>query len=264
MSSVLGNSSEGGLSTIFLPSNTKCDYFENKTSNFVVDLSEPITLKPGAKIPLAEIIYPNSITNVFESMTKIRLSKKRGIRIWRYIETIPSKNYHNTEQLIRVINRAFKNAKMESTLQVNNRTGMCEITVEREETIDIHRKLANILGFFDKVQFANVGNPIPLPRLYISDVVPDVNLLTFSLYIYSDIVYPTHVGDKNVPILGIIHCDTGLDSQYTQKTVPVLNYIPVTGNVLSKIEIKITDTVGDLIHFQFGKVIIRLSLLKPD
>ena len=150
---------------------------------------------------------------------------------------------------------------MESTLRVNNRTGLCEIIVESEETIEIHRKLANILGFFDKVQFANVGNRPALPRAYVSDVIPDINLLTFSLYIYSDIVYPSRVGDKNVPILGIIHCDTHLDSQYT---IPILNYIPVIGNVLSKIEIKITDTTGDLIHFQFGKVIIRLSLFQPD
>ena len=80
MSSVLGNSSEGGVSTIFLPSNAKCDYFENKTSHFVTDLAEPINLKPGAKIALAEIIYPNSIMNVFEPMTEIHLSKKRGIK----------------------------------------------------------------------------------------------------------------------------------------------------------------------------------------
>ena len=72
------------------------------------------------------------------------------------------------------------------------------------------------------------------------------------------------MGDKNVPILGIIHCDTCLDSQYTHRTLPILNYIPVIGNVLSKIEIKITDTTGDLIHFHFGKVTIRLSLFQPD
>ena len=264
MSSVLGNSSEGGLSIIFLPSNTKCDYFENKTSNFVVDLSEPITLKIGAKIALAEIIYPNSIMNVFEPMTKIHLSKKKGIKTGHFNRTIPGKNYRNMEQLIRTINTAIKGAKMESTLRVNNRTGLCEIIVESEETIEIHRKLANILGFFDKVQFANVGNTLASPRAYVSDVVPDINLLTFSLYIYSDIVYPSRVGDKNVPILGIIHCDTHLDSQYTYRTIPILNYIPVIGNVLSKIEIKITDTTGDLIHFQFGKVIIRLSLFQLD
>ena len=264
MSSVLGNSSEGGVSTIFLPSNAKCDYFENKTSHFVTDLAEPINLKPGAKIALAEIIYPNSIMNVFEPMTEIHLLKKRGIKTGHYNKTILGKNYRNIEQLIRVINGAIKSAKMESTLRVNNKTGLCEIIVESEETIKVHRKLANILGFIDKVEFANVGNTPSLPRAYAGDVVPDINLLTFSLYIYSDIVYPTRVGNTIVPILGIIHCDSRLDSQYTHRTLPILNYIPVIGNVLSKIELKITDTTGDLIHFQFGKVIIRLSLFQPD
>ena len=132
--------------------------------------------------------------------------------------------------------------------------------VETEETIKIHRKLANILGFFDKVQFANVGNRTPLPRVYVSDVVPDINLFTFTIFIYSNIVYPSYVGDKNVQILGIIHCDTRLDSQDSSH----FNYILVIGNVLSKIEIKITDTTGDLIHFQFGKVIIRFSLFQPE
>ena len=86
---------------------------------------------------------------------------------------------------------------MESTLRVNNKTGLCEIIVESEETIKVHRKLANILGFIDKVEFANVGNTPSLPRAYAGDVVPDINLLTFSLYIYSDIVYPTRVGKYN-------------------------------------------------------------------
>ena len=264
MLSVLGNSSERGLSTISLPSNTKCDYFENKTSNFVIDLSEPITLKPGAKIALTEIIYPNSIMHVFEPMTEIHLSKKKGIKTGHSNKMIPGKNYRNIEQLIWAINVAIKSANMESTLRVNNRTGLCEITVETEETIEIHKKLANILGFFVKVQFANVGNRLALPRAYVSDVVPDINFLTFRLYIYSDIVYPTRVGDKNVRILGIIHCDTHLNSQYTHRTLPILNYIHVIGNVLSKIEIKFTDTTGDPIHFQFGKVTIRLSLFQPD
>ena len=94
MSSVLGNSSEGGFSTIYLPSNTKCDYFENKTS-LVVDLSEPITLKQGAKIALSEIIYPNSIMNVFEPMTEIHHSKKEDITTLHSNKTIPGKNYLN-------------------------------------------------------------------------------------------------------------------------------------------------------------------------
>ena len=83
----------------------------------MVDLSEPITLKPGAKIALAEIIYPNSIMNVFEPMTEIHLSKKKGIKTGDYNRTITGKNYCNIDQLIRAINVAIKGAKMESTLQ---------------------------------------------------------------------------------------------------------------------------------------------------
>ena len=180
MSSVLGNSSEGGVSTIFLPSNAKCDYFENKTSHFVTDLAEPINLKPGAKIALAEIIYPNSIMNVFEPMTEIHLSKKRGIKTGHYNKMILGKNYRNIEQLIRVINGAIKSAKMESTLRVNNKTGLCEIIVESKETIKVHRKLANILGFNDKVEFANVGNTPSLPRAYAGDVCSICSLSVFT------------------------------------------------------------------------------------
>ena len=79
--------------------------------------------------------------NVFEPMTKFHLSKKGDRKTAHYNKTIPGKNYCTVEQLLRVINAAIKNAKMESTLRVNNRTGLCEIMVEPEETIEIHRNL---------------------------------------------------------------------------------------------------------------------------
>ena len=274
MTSVLENS-DGGLSTIYLPSNTKCDYFENKTSHFKVDLLKPIPIKAGSKIALSEIIYPNSIMNVYESMCQISLRRLDNQINPTTVETIPEKNYRSAEQLIRALKTVIKNHRMKSVVRLNKDTSLCEIKMEPGETMQIHRKLANILGFLeteeftstgitDKPELTNIAHVAKDTSLYRAQVVPDTTLLTFSLYIYSNLIENSHVGDSNVPILGIIHCDTDLKTRYTHRTVPILNFVPVIGNVLSHIEIKITDTTGDLIHFRFGKVIIKLILSQPS
>ena len=90
----------------------------------------------------------------------------------------------------------------------------------------LNGRLSQILGFLDKKEFKHSNDPAGRKKrcIYKADVPSDVNLLTYSIFIYSDIVYPTHVGNQSVPILGIIHCNHQNRSQYTHRTLPIWNY----------------------------------------
>ena len=115
MAAVLGDTSNS-LTTLYIPSNTKCEYFKNKTSHFKVDLSDPIDLKPGSKIALSEIIYPNSILNVYKSISRVYLQKEPGLGYVRFLK----ENYYSTdEQLFDEINNVLEEADFESRVRKN-------------------------------------------------------------------------------------------------------------------------------------------------
>ena len=257
------------LTTLYLPSNTKCDYFENKTSHFKIDFTETIPLRPGAKVALSEVIYPNSVLNVYAPINKIhcvKILKQPGednLHARKFIKHIPEKYYDNAQQILDAINSSLQESGMGSALSLDETTGKCYIHANPGETLNLHKTLSNLLGFFDRTRF-KAGRNQEGRQSYISQVVPEVSLLTYSLFIYSDIVYPTKVGSSEVPVLGILKCDTEKTaSQYKHETLPILNFVPVIGSTLSSIEIKITDTTGEPIRFQFGKVIIKLILSQP-
>ena len=255
------------LTTLYLPSNTYCDYFDNRTSHFKIDLAAPIQLREGAKVALSEVIYPNSLQNIHdENNTVVFIKYIKHHDEWqrrKWTEHIPEKYYKTAQELLDAINAVIPRRRMAVQLQLDEKTQKCKIIVESGETIILHKSLSNLLGFFERTKFEQSRGAL-YPQSFTGEVVPDVSLLTFSLFIYSDIVYPTKVGSDEVPILGILKCDNETTaSQYNHKTLPVLNFVPVIGSTLSRIEIKITDTTGELIRFQFGKVILKLILSQP-
>lgn len=257
--------SDEELTTLYLPSNTKCDYFENKTSHFKIDFTETIALRPGAKVALSEVIYPNSVLNVYAPINKIYCVRieKNPDRVRKYCKRIPEKYYHNAQEILDAINSSLQESGVESTLSLDETTGKCLVHANPGETVILHRILSNLLGFVDRTRFRAAPDR-EARQTYESQVVPEVSLLTFSLFIYSNIVYPTKVGSSEVPVLGILKCDTERTaSEYKHETLPVLNFVPLIGSTLSSIEIKITDTTGEPIRFQFGKVIIKLILSQP-
>ena len=259
------------LTTIYLPSNTPCSYFNNTTAHFITDLAEPIELRAGAKVALSELIWPNTVLNVFTPINELEFTKVEaqevGVRVifrrrtWK--KSIPEKYYQSAKGLIDTINGLLRRQRMETKLSLDETTGKCKVSVFPEEKITMHKTLSNILGFFDTTEFFAKKEDL-YNKVFTSEVVPDASLLTYCFFIYSDIVYPTRVGSTEVPVLGILRCDTEKTaSQYKHNALPILNFVPVTGSTLNKIEIKITDTTGQLIHFQFGKVIIKLILSQP-
>lgn len=247
--------------TLYLPSNVPCPFFENKTSHFVTVLNKPLKLKPDAKIALAEILYPSSILNVYEPINHIIFRKGKGVAYSRYLK---SSYYSTTQELIRAIHSEFP-SEFSSRIRYDKVSQSLKFAIHPDETIELRSGLAQMLGFVERTKFPFVPHDNLLrkqgPKIYRADVAPDVNLLTYSLFIYTDIVRDSVVGNTTVPLIGCIHvANNNLEKGYTHYVVPLLHFVKLNTSYLEKIEIRITDSTGENAKFSHGKCMVRLVI----
>ena len=78
-----------------------------------------------------------------------------------------------------------------------------------------------------------------------------------ALYIYTDIIAPVLVGDAAVPLLKIVPVE-GEYGEIISRTYTKLHYVPLQRNYFDSIEINIATDAGKPIHFESGKVVVKL------
>lgn len=84
-----------------------------------------------------------------------------------------------------------------------------------------------------------------------------------SLYIYSDIVYPSYIGNTCTQILRVVEVPS--KAKFGEQCVIKYEnpqYRPVLVNEFESIEISIKDDTGELIPFKFGRAIVTLHFKK--
>jgi hypothetical protein len=84
-----------------------------------------------------------------------------------------------------------------------------------------------------------------------------------SLYVYSDIAYPSYIGNTCTQILRVV--EVPRKAKFGEQCVIKYEnpqYRPVLVNEFESIEISIKDDTGELIPFKFGRVIVTLHFKK--
>ena len=281
---------------LYLPSNSKCDFFENKTSHFYVDLERPLILKNGSTCAVEEVIYSNRFYNIIPPYNKIIVKQ------WTDPEekkpetfTCRVKNgfYSEPALLVRHINNELENKSVRSSLLYDPIREKVKLKLYDTEEIILHPSLAAILGFVEKHHFRNenlfrdgihgsyyvcnkldyfegseecpdrVGSSENEPIVLLAENA--VNLYHFSsvFYIYSNIVENTIVGNSEVPILAVMNTNSMERRNTVANIIDNPRYIKLNTNFVKLIEIKICDSVGELISFNSGTVIIKLKIKQP-
>lgn len=93
------------------------------------------------------------------------------------------------------------------------------------------------------------------------NAIPDLSYFSSNIFIYSNIVERSFVGNDLHQIIRIIRGD-GLFGDYLKMTFENPYYIPLIDNCLQEIEISIKDDQGKLIQFQYGKILLILNFSK--
>ena len=256
--------------TVHLPSNTRF-MEENCGSKFTVKLALPANLSGEWECGLKEIHYPRTWDNVTDSVGKmLMIVLDPMIRGLRKIKLgLPAKRYESPAALTTAMQKTLRaaipqNPSKQAEIRVvyNEESGKAEINLPHGISLSLTPPLAHILGF-DNTPEQNMyeNHNGPKPTLPMSITLVD------ALYVYSDVVQSSLVGDVMVPLLRIVPVMGKLGEMCHKEYIKPV-YFPVAKLNFSTIDIYITDSVGRQIEFEHGKTTIMLHFrrkkdLKP-
>jgi len=84
-----------------------------------------------------------------------------------------------------------------------------------------------------------------------------------SLFVYSDVIYPTLIGDTCAPLLRVVEIPQ--NSKFGDQivcTYPDTHYLPLLTNEFESIEIAIRNDTGQYMPFEYGRSIATLHFRK--
>ena len=249
---------------IVIPSNVKNrSGTKNMTSSFTSYLPKPLTLdKHSWRVALVQIAYPYSWLNISGDVARVQI--KKGT-FEKEFEMIPF-YYETPVHITGYINSMLKMNKFQSSLEMRS-SGHCRITCKDHEQISFHPTLAGILGF-DKTTFAyNEEEEEENERgsiVYNSVFKSDVRSSMFHMYIYSDIVSNTVVGDTYVPLLQTLPIRHHQRDTMIYEEFQIPHYMPLQTGSVPSITIKLCDETGNSIRFTRGHVVVKLHFKKYD
>jgi hypothetical protein len=263
----------------------------NSIACFVTPLSQRLKLEGTWLVGISEIQYKKSWYNVLET-SKIILLDELGNKFKAENENSSGNNdlyiseghYESEEQLINTINDELKKFEKVDppTIEYNKLSKKIHITP------GIANKAIKIYPFFGDEIDAMIGiknelNDTNVYSIETNSIVNEVNILKnnkkdfriepfhpveitrgyHSLYVYSNIVYPSHIGDTFSQILRVVEVPN--EKKFGDDVV-IRYENPQYRNVLfdeiSNIEINIKDDSNEIIPFKFGRIRIDLHFKK--
>ncbi|MEW8546517.1 MAG: hypothetical protein AB2693_23630, partial [Candidatus Thiodiazotropha sp.] len=86
----------------------------------------------------------------------------------------------------------------------------------------------------------------------------DLNRLHNRLYVYSDVVDYTYLGDVTAPILRVVPFEPSKRSQQSHTEFVNMHYVPVAKSYIDQVHVSIKGDTGKDIQFSSGKTLIKL------
>jgi hypothetical protein len=285
---------------VTLVSNVKSasKFNKNTIAEFRTQLGRKFTLAGNWIVGIAEISYTKSWYNVlfphkiilFDEIGNILdVSETNDIKNFEHkIDElyISSGYYESAQALVNEINSVLSKVTIITPpkLHYNELNNM--VTVEPGKVDDLVKvyphfgsEVENILGLknrniTDNYYFhVNNDNGIESIILNADEMFKTDRLSAFhpveisggyhSLYVYSDIVYPSYIGDTCTQILRVV--EVPHKAKFGEQCVIKYEnpqYRPVLVNEFESIEISIKDDTGELIPFKFGRAIVTLHFKK--
>jgi tRNA U38,U39,U40 pseudouridine synthase TruA len=271
---------------ITLPSNVK-SFENNKISSYKTKLASKILLDGEWEVGVSSVKYTKSWFNVrkncymklyesppndldFTSAEKIIKGQTEVLNgnlytVERFL-VLEEGHYMNVDEMIDYINLKlksnFKNKNVEFFYNRLNRhcTMQWSHKLNQKVFFSLDDTLSDLLGFSrDFDQFVTHDT-------YSAKKSESGTNLTgglHSMFIYTDIIEPSFVGDKIAPLIQTvgINSSSSFGDDY-EVTYDNIHYHRLLTNEFETIEINIRDEVSSFIEFQFGRVIITFHLRK--
>ena len=150
--------------------------------------------------------------------------------------------------VVRELKRLFKNPKAQ-VFSYNRFTMKCTISLPPHVILQLPRNLGLQLGF---------GGGSFLIGKTEGDAVVDLMFRAQTVYVYTDIVKHSIVGDKRAPLLRVVNVNPYLGDTQTVTFQPLI-YQPLSRSSFRQIAVYLRDSTGQPIPFERGAVTVVLA-----
>jgi hypothetical protein len=280
---------------IVLASNVKTYAEQNTIANFKTKLSSSLNFSGDWECGLTSISYTNSWYNLVTAQ-KITLSifDEGYEKVVDKDQYVDSGRYDTIDELLTVINEIVQELLKDLTydkradIKVEEYTRLVVIKQAYNGNkilfLNFPEELCYVLGFdkkdMDKTKetaMAKYQNDMNYPDLEDYQLKPMTNQEKYyvalhpydlsggyhSLYVYSNIVKPSHIGNSFTQFLGLVEIPNNV--KFGEQVVikyqnPI--YVPLILKEFDTIEIDIKSEFGESVPFEFGRSIITLHFRK--
>lgn len=101
-------------------------------------------------------------------------------------------------------------------------------------------------------------------RSVMASRIPEIKNICYNIFVYSNLVGHTLVGNAMVPLLRAIPIDHDKDGKYIGISFQNDEYRPLAESFFAYIDIKITDDNGQELEFLSGKVVVTLRIRRRN
>ena len=249
---------------MILPSNVDSPEFpDNKTNSYRTSLPTNLEL-PGWEVTLCEITYPLCWYNLEEESHFIEAFKTRGDNANALdiaeVNKIGVKSgiWMNGSTIVQFLNKRLKDFQYDSKFYYHILPNKVRIDIPRGERISLSPKLMATLGFTEHLLIGNNTS------IYGSGCL-DLFLNMENIYVYSDIVKYSLVGNIYAPLLRIVpHEQKRRVGEYRNIQFQHRYYLPLNTQNINQNGIFLYDNQGELIKFKKGKVTVVLHFRKEE
>jgi hypothetical protein len=243
-----------------LPSDSSSKYYpENTTASFKTKLSDRLDLDGEWEVGLAQLIYPHSWYNFNNTDKRLFVSFNPNDGSKQTKIEFQNGQFPDEISLFHFLNDSFKIPgctfvwipwERKVRLLITNKTGSFSISSE----------LASLLGFESEGPYQVLdGEYTKFKAKHTFDLHAGLRML----YVYTDIVSHTLVGDTKVPLLRV--CVS--EGKYGEMVAAMFtnpHYVPLARNDVDNIEININSELGKLVPFEFGKSVVTLHFRRKN
>jgi hypothetical protein len=277
---------------VTLPSSSsKQIYPNNKIGEYTVQLSKEINLDGEWEVAIVDLFYPHAFINVNKWKNELLVRAEYAGK-GRLLHTVrvPPGYYGNGVELADGINSAIEKTLPPGTDSLAfyydkySRT----FSIFLDPNVSVYAEQGSQIGeyvgmipflvyepfvdsrLFNKPKSDNtnsknqdnlISKHIYKNRAYANrvEVSDEINIPTIStIWLYSDIVEYSNVGKIMSPLLNIANVKHGYRGKNIHETFLTPHYIPVAKRSFHSISIKLADSQGDAISFEFGEVTVML------
>lgn len=265
--------------------------YKNKASQFTTMFPDPINLPGNWQVGISEIIFPTTIRNITGDNCNIRIDIKKSAGHGFAELKIPEGNYNaktfvqNLNDIIRSSQSAIevddeddvKFERMRTRFFFNTHSNKIGATLYKNERITMSKDVAYRLGIDVEDEVKNdIGGEVVtwLDRLNLDRSLPVSKMIKVfpfqpnfeagfeTMYVYTDIIDWTYVGNKKMPCIKIVHLAESMNNPKNVKSVSYkynpVEFFDVSRKSILELTVKLCDGMGQPIRFYGGKTVVKL------